>query len=578
MSGAWAETGTEKATKTGSKDTDLSGTSYTISGTYIAGAGSAAANGMANNGVKFRTGSDGNRLVFTVKSGYTITDFKLYGVSNYALIDGASEPCIAVTKVEIDEVEASYTGTGNFPAKGASDAGTVFLSDINASESIAIYFDNSNTSGTQINGYYEISWSVSDNAEAPIETKVTPTDASVSEGKTIQLIGSFTGGDFEGEWVSEDESIATVSNSGVVTGVSEGTTNITYQWAEDNSKDAYKATAIITVVEAFNASSLTVVKTYDFANWGRITLAIESTKAGSIYNAANSKNNDVFRCTNEGLESLAIQMVLSSKKGWTIDDNGLLEGSSAGRCAAICDVKEGQFIEFIHTSGNTFYTRNAKEDDGAKKKVLLEESGHHVYKLFEDGMVGFELTKGKYVTKVVIYEKNKTVTVTEAGYATFYSEYPVAIPSGVKAYSGTISGNYLVLSEVTGTIPAETAVVLEAAAGSYTFEPASAVEFNQTNDLKGGKVVVAANSVLVLSNVDGVPGFYTFEGTRLDQNKAYLDIPASSASGLRFAFEEVTGIATIKQEANATSVFDLAGRRTNAKGLVIKNGKVVLVK
>ena len=403
----WAETGTEKATNTGTKDTDITGKSYTIAGTYIAGSGGAQATGMANKGVKFRTGNDGKRLVFTVNTGYTITDFKLYGVSNYALASGKSEPCIAVTKILVDDTETTFDGTGNFPAKGASTAGSVLLSDISATETIAIYFDNSNADGTQINGYYEITWSTVDAAQ-PLLTTVSPTSAYVAVGSTKQLTGSFTGGTFTGEWLSDNESVATVSDAGVVTGVSEGTANITYQWTEDQSEDAYKATATITVVEAFNANNLTAVKTYDFANWGSTTLTISSTSEGKIWNAAqtNVTNNAVYRCTNTGLESLAIQAVYDKdKKGWTIDDSGLLEGSGAGRCAAICDVKAGQYIEFVHDSGTSFYTRNESEDDGAKKIPLVEENNHHVYKVLEDGMVGFEMTKGKHVTKVVIYEK-----------------------------------------------------------------------------------------------------------------------------------------------------------------------------
>lgn len=365
---------------------------------------------MANKGVKFRTGSDGARLVFSVNMGYIITDFKLYGVSNYALKEGASEPCIAVTKVEVDGVEVSSTGTNNFPAKGSSTAGSVLLSNISATESIAIYFDNSNANGTQINGYYEIGWETVTSA-VPLETTITPTSAYVAVGSTKQLTGSFMGGSFDGEWLSDNTSVATVSEAGVVTGVAEGTANITYQWTEDQSQDAYKATATITVVEAFDANGLAAVKTYDFANWGATTLAISSTAEGKIYNAANSVNNDVFRCTNEGLTSIAIQAVLSSSKGWTINDDGLYEGSKAGRCAAICDVKAGQYIEFYHNSGTSFYTKNNGEDDGAKKVPLVEESNHHVYKVLEDGMIGFELTAGKCVTKVVIYEK-KSGTAT----------------------------------------------------------------------------------------------------------------------------------------------------------------------
>ena len=412
----WALTGTEKATNTGTKDTEIKGTSYTIAGTYIAGSGAASATGMANKGVKFRTGSDGARLVFTVNTGYTITDFKLYGVSNYDLNDGASEPCIAVTKVEVDGTETEQTGTGNFPAKGASTAGSVLLSGISATQSIAIYFDNSNAKGTQINGYYEITWTAPD-PEEPTGTTVSPTSGKILVGKTIQLTGAFASGNFEGEWVSDNESVATVSSTGLVTGVGEGTANITYQWVDDQSKDAFKATAAIKVYDlTFNKDALTAVKTYDFANWGATTLTIESSKAGSIWNQANKKNNDVFRCTNEGLTSLAVQAVYSSKKGWTIDATGLLEGSGAGRCAAICDVKAGQYIEFNHTSGTSFYTKNEGEDDGVNKIPLVEESGHHVYYVEEDGMVGFEMSAGKYVTSVVIYEK-QTGTATSLSFS-----------------------------------------------------------------------------------------------------------------------------------------------------------------
>ena len=414
-SGAWADSGTEKATNTGTKDTQITGTSYTIAGTYIAGAGGAMAGDMANKGVKFRTGSDGARLVFTVNKGYSITGFRLYGISNYALKSGASEPCIAVTKVEVDGTETTYTGNGEFPAKGSTTSGSVILSGISASETIAIYFDNSNADGTQINGYYEIDWETVQSA-APLATSVTPSTAYVAVGSTTTLTGSFTGGDFTGQWISDNEAVATVSEAGVVTGVSEGTANITYQWADDQSEDAYKATATVTVVEAFNANGLAAVKTYDFANWEATTLTISSTAEGKIYNAANSVNNDVFRCTNTGLESIAIQAVLSSNKGWSINDNGLYEGSGAGRCAAICDVKAGQYIEFYHNSETSFYTKNEGEDDGAKKLPLVAEKGHHVYKVSEDGMVGFELAKGHYVTKVVIYEK-KSGTATSLSFS-----------------------------------------------------------------------------------------------------------------------------------------------------------------
>ena len=69
VTSSWALSGVEKAKNTGTKDTPITGTSYTIAGTYIAGAGGSMAGDMANMGVKLRTGSDGARVVFTVNSG-----------------------------------------------------------------------------------------------------------------------------------------------------------------------------------------------------------------------------------------------------------------------------------------------------------------------------------------------------------------------------------------------------------------------------------------------------------------------------------------------------------------------------
>lgn len=81
----------------------------------------------------------------------------------------------------------------------------------------------------------------------------------------------------------------------------------------------------------FTASNFYVVKEFDFTNMPTTTLVIQSTKAGSIWNQGNNKKNDVFRCTNAGLESLAVQAVYSSKKGFTIENGpnkGLLDRKS----------------------------------------------------------------------------------------------------------------------------------------------------------------------------------------------------------------------------------------------------------
>ena len=54
----------------GSSNSAITGISYTIAGTYNAGGGGAQAGTMTSKGFKMRTGSDGNRCVFTVNAPY----------------------------------------------------------------------------------------------------------------------------------------------------------------------------------------------------------------------------------------------------------------------------------------------------------------------------------------------------------------------------------------------------------------------------------------------------------------------------------------------------------------------------
>ena len=426
-SGAWAETVALETVYDFSGQT--AGATPTLSGTTHHKASNAQSVFLATDNVcksKFCFQSVGDGTGFF----YTTTQLVQYkGDRYFSMVDLEAGDKIVFT---FSVANAGSSTDKHFTIENAGTGSTTNLSLTDGGEAIAANTDM--TSGTAYyvleDGYVDFKTRKnfyltkvvvtrmvdSSTLTEPTGTSVSPTSAYVVVGGTTTLTGSFTGGTFTGEWVSDNESVATVSENGVVTGVAEGTAHITYQWVDDQSQDAYKATATITVVEVFDANSLAAVKTYDFANWGATTLTISSTAEGKIYNAANSVNNDVFRCTNTGLESIAIQAVLSSNKGWYINDDGLYEGSGAGRCAAICDVKAGQYIEFYHNSETSFYTKNEGEDAGAKKIPLVEENGHHVYKVSEDGMVGFELAKGHYVTKVVIYEK-KSGTATSLSFS-----------------------------------------------------------------------------------------------------------------------------------------------------------------
>ncbi|MBQ8486861.1 MAG: Ig-like domain-containing protein [Prevotella sp.] len=212
----------------------------------------------------------------------------------------------------------------------------------------------------------------------------------------------------ETQWKSSDESVATVDAKGVVTAVAAGTATITNLWESGISDATSSASCDITVADV-DLSALSVVTSYDFTTLGDVTLELEEEAAGEIWNDANAKNNDVFFCTNAGLEFLAVQAAVSGNKGWSVvDGEGLFLATGAGRCAAINGLKEGQIVEVFYT-GDGFYTKNDGSDDGVKKTALCEGAGRVFFQIDADGMMGFELVKGNAVTKINIYEKDSSV-------------------------------------------------------------------------------------------------------------------------------------------------------------------------
>ena len=221
-------------------------------------------------------------------------------------------------------------------------------------------------------------------------------------GATAKLVATIDPLGVETQWKSSDESVATVAKDGIVTAIKGGTATISNNWASTVSDKTASAACELAVADV-DLAQYSVVKAYDFTTMGDVMLELSSEAAGAIWNEANTKNNNVFFCTNEGLEEIAVQAAVANNKGWSIvDGQGLFLASGAGRCAAIGGIKTGQIVEIFYT-GDGFYTRS--DDDGIEKTALNEGLGRAIYQADEDGMLGFELIKGNAVTKVNIYEQ-----------------------------------------------------------------------------------------------------------------------------------------------------------------------------
>ena len=173
-----------------------------------------------------------------------------------------------------------------------------------------------------------------------------------------------------------------------------------------------------------------------------------------------------------------------------------------------------------------------------------------------------------------------------AQYGTFCAPYAVEVPDGVQAFTvpSVADNNVLDLTEVVGTIPANTPVVLFAEAGLETVESFGVAEAGTpTVGMLTGvyeDTPAPVDSYVLQNNV--LVGFYQVaEGGRptVGANRCYL----TTSSGIKAFFFDEDDATAIKAIDNAQqtakgAIYNLAGQRMSKmqKGINIINGKKVL--
>ncbi len=222
-------------------------------------------------------------------------------------------------------------------------------------------------------------------------------------------------------------------------------------------------------------------------------------------------------------------------------------------------------------------------DDG---DIILTVNGESV--TYDKGMIDkFTLSNG---TPGVKLSANEDPDNKGTYYSTFYSRLEsYAVPEGFTAYRGEISddGTKLTLTSVEDD-------VMSRGEGYILRGTASSGNMNVTENADGGStgnVLLGTDVATTLSTNDyalslgqyGV-GFYLWNGKSIGANKAYLTLDGSvGAKAFTFEFEngETTGILKpVMDEKTDGPAYNLNGIRVNDhhKGVVIKNGKKVLVK
>lgn len=166
----------------------------------------------------------------------------------------------------------------------------------------------------------------------------------------------------------------------------------------------------------------------------------------------------------------------------------------------------------------------------------------------------------------------------EASYATTYLPFSVSAAEGAELYTGELNGNVMNLTKSHTGVAAKQGIVL-VGESSATKAVLTIGEGKATgNGLEGtlAPKTVEASAVLTLGKSGTEVGFFTFTGTQIGANKAYVE-KAGGASAVMINFGEVTGIENaVAPEAANAPLYDLSGRRVVKAvkgGLYIQNGK-----
>lgn len=185
----------------------------------------------------------------------------------------------------------------------------------------------------------------------------------------------------------------------------------------------------------------------------------------------------------------------------------------------------------------------------------------------------------------IIEATSVNLTIGTTGYATAYFPFAVTIPDGVKVYTVSAAADGVAtLSPLTGTIPANTGVVLSGAVETtYPFAITTSTVSNIEGNLLDGVTIATdldpETSYILANGANGL-GFYKVDptDTKLAANKAYLN----NANGSFFSLKldgAVTGIQSVENAAENAPAYDLQGRRlpqVPTKGLYIQNGKKIM--
>lgn len=291
--------------------------------------------------------------------------------------------------------------------------------------------------------------------------------------------------------------------------------------------------------------------------------------------------------------------------------NGAYSAIKGGETAELCKLPMGEYKVIIYLKANGNRSAIIRDvdnsDNGTNTLCSLPINRSSAAKEYSTTLTLYETTKiglSGYTTSTgtnqsadldYIYiqrtgDATETVSVSEAGFATYATTNNVVVPNdeNVKVMTVKVNaeGTAIELNEVkAGTvIPAGRGILVKAPAGNCDF----VVTSDKGTELTNNDLVAATSDVtsdgtkyFALTKIGEKVGFALVEkDVVIPAGKAYLEVAKGTAAKFFSLDGEATGINSVKTAKADGAYYTLEGVKTTkpVKGLYIHNGKKIVVK
>lgn len=293
--------------------------------------------------------------------------------------------------------------------------------------------------------------------------------------------------------------------------------------------------------------------------------------------------------------------------------NGAYSAIKGGKIAELCELPMGEYKVTIYLKDNgnrSAIIRDVDNSDNGTNTLcslpIYRSSAAKEYStiltLYETtkiGLSGYTSSNGgtnqsadlDYIYIQRTGDATETVSVSEAGYATYATKNNVKVPEdeNVKVMTVKVNaeGTAIELNEVKANtvIPAKTGILVKAPAGNCDFVVTSDEGETLDNDLKAATAEKTSDgsTFFALTKIGDKVGFAVVnKGVVIPAGKAYLEVPEGNTHAAKFfgLDGEATGINSVKTAKADGAYYTLEGVKTTkpVKGIYIHNGKKIVVK